>query len=45
MGQTRLELKCNGGDEADFITIELKNPNGSNSLSIHHEGIIKFFIC
>ena len=44
MGQTRLELKCNGGDEADIITIELKHPNGSNSLSIHHKGIITYFM-
>ena len=40
-GQPDLELKCKDGDRTDIIIIELKNPNGSNSLSIHQEEYIE----
>ena len=40
-GQPDLELTCKDGDRTDIITIELKNHNGSNSLSIHQEEYIE----
>ena len=40
-GEPDLELKCEDGDRADIRTIELKNPNGSNNLSIHQEEYIE----
>ena len=35
------ELKCQDGDRTDKIIIEVQNPNGSNSLSIHQEEYIE----
>ena len=40
-GQPDLELKCKDGDRTYITIIELKNPNGSNSLSIHQEEYIE----
>ena len=40
-GQPDLELKCQDGDRTGIITIELKHPSGSNSLSLHQEEYIE----
>ena len=43
-GQPDLELKCKDGDRSGIITIALKNPNGSNSVSIHREENGNYFM-
>ena len=40
-GEPDLELKCKSGDHTDVVAIELKNPNGTNQLSIQQEEYIE----
>ena len=40
-GEPDIELKCRSGDHTDVVAIELKNPNGSNQLSIQQEDYIE----
>ena len=43
-GQPDLELKCKDGYITDTITIELNNPNGSYSMSIHQKEYIELLL-
>ena len=40
-GEPDLELTCRSGDHTNLVAIELKNPNGSNQLSIQQEEYIE----
>ena len=40
-GEPDIELKCKSGDHTDVVAIGLKNPNGSNQLSIQQEEYIE----
>ena len=40
-GEPDLQLQCKSGDRTDVVATKLKNPNGSNQLSIQQEEYIE----